>query len=537
MSGTFLRRLGAIRPLHAAVGLLILAALAPAFWHALHTPFTLVDDHGDWCVLYWTQAPDCFKAWARTTFAGDPQRYRPFFEFYNWATWRLFLDQPALHHLARWVVMLGALALALRAFRPFAGERPAAACALAACLFLLYPNQPAARLAPQELNAALFAALECLAVSRLLRAPGASLAAAGNGTLVCLIVGFAGLSLTKETNVILMAWILVWVAAGHNRPFTRRTGAVLLTMLAVIVYTVWRVRAVSRGAGYGTAPLSLDLLHRNAVWLVDEAFQRSTSWVVTAGLAALLGLAAARLLRCLLTGIWFRQDRFLLFLFGSFGAAAAAALTSWIPVLRYWHPMVLPMALLAAAGWTLASRTRLGTYPRLAAAILAAWTLYFAGANYGNYLFQYVIRRHAGEVDQAMLDRVAARVREGTPTAIGYREGEPEIEMTLHARAYFTHFLPYFRRENLPPLRDFPPEPGQPQPLLASPRAAEAGMELVEVHAADDRYPLFRAACGVSAWLQGRAACHLAGDAGAKDLDYAWRLWRPRPTPPTPNAR
>jgi hypothetical protein len=516
------------------VWVLLILAIAPALWHSLHTPFTLVDDHGDWGVLNWNRYPGSFRAWARDVFLGCPQRYRPFFEFYNWITWRVFLDQAAMHHLARWLVAMATLAFGLRALRSFIAWRSIAALALVAGLILLYPNQPVARLAPQELNCALFLAIEVLAVARLLRSPDFSLAGSGTGTIALLVIGFAGLSMTKETNLLPMAWILLWLIAAHGRPFTWRAASVLVTLTVIGAYTFWRVMTVKQGGGYGTASLSLDLLHRNAGWLLGEAFQANTSWIITAGLLIPGGAVAMRLLRCALTGVWFCDDRFLLFLFGILGAVMTAALTSWLPVLRYWHPLVLPIALLAAAGWCFIGRTRFGRRPLPVAALLSAWLLYFAAANYANFLFQFSIRRHAGEVDQTMLNGVAALLRAGESVAICYSDREPEIEMALHARGYFTRFLPYFRGENPPALMKYPPDEGHPPPLLVSPRTVERGMTLAAVYGADDRYPLFRAACRVGAFLQGRPECHLACDGGAKDLDYAWRLWRPAPSPTDP---
>lgn len=518
---------------------LLCLLLLPAISLSFQTPFTLVDDYGDWCVVLWTKWPVLLKKWLASTFWGNPQRYRPLFEIYNWVTWRTLGDHPGLHHLVRWIV-LGLIAwIGTLVLRTTEGRRMPVASLVMAWVLLLSQNQPVARLAPQELNSALFLVLTLLATVRLLRNRDASLAGTSAANLALLLSGFIGLSIAKESNLPVMAWVLLWLLVRHSRPFGLRTAATLSLLSAVLAFTAWRAAVVARSGGYGTTAIDMVLLHNNAAWLLGDALQWNISPLLTAGLVTLLAGGAIPVCRAIKWRVWLRREQCLLFLWGVLAATTISCLTSWRPVLRYWYPVLVVLALLTATGCTAVAESlaaRAQFVRRAAAGLAAVWMLYFAAANYSGFLWQFVNQHHQGHVDRTMLTGVEGLLARGQAVAIGYRKRDPEPEMVPHARAYFLEFRPYFHREKRAKLADFDRATGPGASWLVSPRKNEREMKLRAVFEYRRTYPLFDAASRFSALAQGRKEAYVNGDAGAHDLDYAWYLWNPdRDRDPSPS--
>jgi hypothetical protein len=309
-----------------------------------------------------------------------------------------------------------------------------------------------------------------------------------------------------------------------------RTGTTLSLLAAVLAFTAWRAAAVSQAAGYGTTGLNMTLLHKNALWLFQDALQWNTSWIITAGLVASLIPAVTPLCRALRWGVWFRRDQCHLFVLGVLAANILSCLTSWRPVLRYWYPVLFALSFLAALGHTRIRDFLISRSPAVRAAALAvasAWLLYFAAANYANYIWQFASLHHSGHTDRVLLNGIDSLLQQGQSIAIGYRKRDPEPEMVPHARSYFMEFLPYFHGRKRVKFIEFEPPARSDSPHLVSPRSREQGMRRMATFEFPAQYPLFETACRISSFAQGRPFPYLNGDAGVHDFDYAWHLWAP----------
>ena len=56
----------------------------------------------------------------------------------------------------------------------------------------------------------------------------------------------------------------------------------------ILLYTLQRVWVTAKSAAYGTAPISTELIYRNALWIVNELFQTQTSLLISVTFVALL---------------------------------------------------------------------------------------------------------------------------------------------------------------------------------------------------------------------------------------------------------
>ena len=109
-----------------SLALVAIVLFLPVLYYSLNTPFALIDDYYQWSIVRIFDSPQQFSEWLVNQFLEfNSNRYRPFWEFYNAVTWKVFGPTPWLHHLARWVVHFGSVFTFAAAFLCFARDRPA----------------------------------------------------------------------------------------------------------------------------------------------------------------------------------------------------------------------------------------------------------------------------------------------------------------------------------------------------------------------------------------------------------------------------
>ena len=370
----------------AAVAFAAIPALLyiPVLYYSLTTPFSLVDDYVLWKYLHIFDGlhtlSDALGAKGYEVW-GDV-RYKPAWDFYIGATWKIFGPTPWLHHLARWAMNFGAVAAfaaALLCFQRRNGRNEDGDSAppnriirllpLAALVYLwiFFPNQPAATLGPQEVQTVFFLAI-CVWMTALTLTrqdkPQSRRAALLIYAAFC--VGFCGLAWSKETNLIAELWLLLSyyalpvIAALRRQPGPRISAVRALKsvgvwralgglpLIAVFLHTLVIVYLIAPVEGYGRAPLTIELLISNAAWLAETLFQLKTSLIIAAGLA----LLSAALLLFVAVNIAKRRFTdeliFTLFLLGIFASLYLALCASWTPALRYSYILIPALTTLMA---------------------------------------------------------------------------------------------------------------------------------------------------------------------------------------------
>ena len=348
----------------------------PALYYSLTTPFSLVDDYVLWKYLHIFDGlhtlSDALGAKGYEVW-GDV-RYKPAWDFYIGATWKIFGPTPWLHHLARWAMNFGAVAAfaaALLCFQRRNGRNENGDSAppnrivrllpLAALVYLwiFFPNQPAATLGPQEVQTVFFLAI-CVWMTALTLTWQGKPQTRRDALLIyaAFCVGFCGLAWSKETNLIAELWLLIsyyalpMIAALRRQPGPRISDVSALKsvgvwralgglpLIAVFLHMLVIVYLIAPVEGYGRAPLTPELLISNAAWLAETLFQLKTSLVIAAGLA----LLSAALLLFVAMNIAKRRFTdeliFTLFLLGIFASLYLALCTSWTQALRYSYILI-----------------------------------------------------------------------------------------------------------------------------------------------------------------------------------------------------
>ena len=434
----------------------------PALYYSLSTPFGLIDDVSlsRYATFFFAEEP-----------IAHPNRYRPFWDFYNGVTWTVFGPVPWLHHLARWLTVAGAVFAFTAAFSAFpsaAHAGPGAASAflrllpraLLVWLWVFFPNQPAARLGPQEVNTVFFMGLCTWMTARLLvrrdregaqEKPGSARLTHG-----LFVLGFCGLVWSKETNLGVALWMLIFHCAPLLRGMDRWRIAGGLAMTAVFAHTARVVSRLVDAQGYGVVPVTPTLLTDNAGWIAAGLFQVETSPVITVGLAVLSALlpvfVAAR------AGLRMRFSSellFVLFLLGQFASLYLVICTSFTQSLRYWYSLVPVFTTLLAFSAKfllefLAQPARAAARPasRLlraqlpVACALAGFVVFFIGCNYSHALYQIVVQHRARHIDKTLLAEITRLLDRGAHVRV--LNFDRLDEPTEHIVSYYSDFLPRF---------------------------------------------------------------------------------------------
>lgn len=517
---------------------LLCILLIPSVWYSLSTPFALVDDYGMSCIPSLN-----LNKWLKDTFWGQPEgRYRPFFEIYQYTAWSVLGADSALHHAARWLLQLAGfyfafrclslLMVARKSVAPLSSPLLSLPVLLLAYMYFLFPNQPAARLGPQEVNTVFFLLVLNYGVGKWLLVGDQAASGTIWQTNLLLYLSFIGLSLSKEVNVAVLAYVLFFFAVWffRHRAAGKRIWH-LLPLLMIFLYTLQRVWVTAKSASYGTAPLSRELIYNNIFWIGRELFQAQTSLLISGTFIALL--AAGTIIRISKS---YRSDNafetvFMTFLYGEFAVLYLMICTSWAQVLRYWYPLVPLMGLLLGANLdTLMNHLEKKDFLRRSIGlIVAVFLVFFALSNYHNFLMQYATQHNTRTIEDRMLNRITERLRAGQQVVIRSLDtSESYAEQVAHAQLYFSQYLPRYFGDRLTVLTDAP-KTSNVDVIYVSPPVSRQNVEIVDVFINERPYWWLEQSKKVSAFFQGGAKPFVLTDAGSGSPrfdDYGWYLYR-----------
>ena len=494
-------RLQRLYPTTIAFVALPIALYIPALYYSLDTPFALVDDSVIWRSV---KIFDWFDEWLQLEFLGydwaDP-RYRPFWEFYSGLTWKIFGPTPWLHHLARWAMHFGAIAAFAAAFLCFQqrnrDENGTAShpvirllpLTTLAYLWIFFPNQPAAKLSPQEAHTVFFLGICAWSTALTLSRQGKPQSRrAMLLTYAAFCGGFCGVAWTKETNIAAVLWLLLsYYALPAIEAMRLQTDSLTsavhtlksvsvwkalggLPLIAIFLHTLVKVYFLFQEGDYGTASLTSELFINNAAWIAAGLFQVKTSLIITVGLA----LLSAALLLFVIVNIakrHFSDDLvFTLFLMGVFASLYIILCASWAQPLRYWYVLIPVFTTLLAfsskfmlefaAGFNLA---RIFTHPRnLAAYALIAFIAFFICCNYYNFLYQTAVQRISRHNEANLIAEMTRLHDQGRYIQVLDINWGYTYELTI----YFQQFLSWFYDREYNVHADPPEETEQPHHIV-----------------------------------------------------------------------
>ena len=575
--------IAALRGVYSPPGLLfviLILLFLPALYYSLDTPFDLIDDYGDSGRLRNYRSFGAFFSAMRDTFAdGEIFRFRPFYDWYVGAAWKVFGPTPGLHHLAPWVWHFAALFVFAAALLRFAPSGPAdnagpgdrmegrrlirraarmagRIAPLLPLAFLLYiwfffPNTPAARLSNQEVYTVFFLGLcTWVAALALTAEPGRDSPRKWRLLYALFCLGYAGLVFSKEANMGVALWLLLAylgyaryaARTAHRSGWKLLLGAAPLALLFIL--SLSRISAAIPNNDV-IRPTPTPILP-NIAEIMAGLFQTETSLLITAVfslLAAGLLFTVARQAR---QRTWNSETAFVLLLLGQFAAMLLLLSIAWGVSLRYWYILLPVFAMLLAFGvkyllqwcaaggpglrwnadgcprlhWQAEARPGLRNFIVLG---LAAFLVFFVAANYYNFLWQTLIQHSSRQADSRLLARTTQLLQAGEYVTLHATDVRDNLSWQISG--YYHRFLPRFRGEEYEIRRRPPADPARPYYLAAMqqhPLPLPADTAITH----NDDYAVLSAARRVSGWLQGDAA-YTAKDHGVYyPGEYRWSIYR-----------
>lgn len=518
--------------------------LSVAFFYSVRTPFALIDDYASWLVVKHWLHDGQFKNWMVYVFWNtELTRYRPFFEIYNFTSWTILGLSSDLHHLSRWVIKFSSLifyVLIVKKCENFIDPGNKAytlhgvafsmlACTPLVILFVFFPNQPDARLAPVELNTVLFLGMVNYSIAKLLFRNHQHALDSNSASIIMLVAGFLGLSLSKEINIFLLAWVTVFLFILIRRKVIASSLIALVPLILIFFFTLWRIKIAATDAEYGLTGINMPLLASNFKWIYKEIFQFSTSLAIAIPLLVLFFLPALQY-----AVSWDRNTikteavSLLILIYGQFFTLLAILCTSWQQVLRYWYPIVPLLAMIASISFLFLLKFRCKSQiVYLFQCLVLLFCLVFLLTNSYNYLVQYTSQHALRSVEVQVLDRTKTLLDQGESVSVMFNPDDPNMELNANFIRYFRKFIPFFHGDEFAVrvIDDF--EHMQGRELLISPGSNIEGLSTREMFSAALEYPLHREARRVSAIMQLRVHPRVRLDHGVHTPDsYVWGIFQ-----------
>ena len=555
---------------------ILILLFLPALYYSLNTPFDLIDDYADSGGLRNYRSFWAFFAALRDRFVdGEIIRFRPFYDLYVGAAWKVLGPAPGLHHLARWVWHFAALFVFAAALLRFAPVSPRAYTAtggqnggnratdmagriapLLPLAFLLYiwfffPNVPAARLSNQEVYTVFFLGL-CTWMAALALTAGPGRLSLRQGLLLygVFVLGYAGLVFAKETNMGVALGLLL--AYGGYALYAARSGRAggWKLLPGVVPLAFLFLLSLSR---ISTALPDSELIRptstpspANISEILAGLFQTETSLLITAVFAL---LAAVPLLALAIKAVkrrWDGETAFVLLLLGQFAAMLVLLGISSSISPRNWYILLPVFAMLLAFGvkyllqccaagwpglrwnangwpglhWPADARPGLRNYIVLG---LGSFLVFFVAANYYNFLGQTLMQHSSRQADAQFIARTTGLLQAGEYVQIHFAGSADNLGGTLNQ--YYRRFLPRLHGVRYA-IHHQPPDDAARPYYLAALQQHPLPLPVDTLITHGDDYAVLSAARRVAEWLQGGAA-YTAIDRGVYyPGEFRWSIYR-----------
>ena len=441
--------------------ILLILLQIPAVNFALHTPFALIDDYGEALFVSRLSSWDKFiqreKNSILTFKAG---RFRPMRDVFSLGNYGILGDNPQLHHLFMLMMKFAIAFFSCKCLRLIFRDKPAfqASIAVFLSLFLFYPNNPEARLCVPELYQMLFFSIHMFFMTRMFGSP-----AEGRLSFLInylfLLLSYILFMWSKEPSIT-FGFVSICFFLIFARSWKRRT--LILPFAVVFGHLLAQIIFIKSRAGYGTAPITKDLILNNALFYRKTIFLWNTSiWItffLIAGVLALILLTARKIWLIRRIGIKSipeaisRDPRifFTLFILVNFAFCLGFTFLFWVKVLRYAYPAgyLLLLVVAISSGWIAKSCCRKARsksiiqrhWPtRLFGAVIFIICSFYVLVNYHNFLSQYALQYVIRSNEKKFLDKTYLMIKQGKRICI-----VGQNEYCKNAVNYFEKFLPYY---------------------------------------------------------------------------------------------
>jgi hypothetical protein len=436
--------------------------LLPMIWYALRTRFALIDDYNSWYGVTWIYPPHNLLDIPANLLFSENNRFRPGFHLYNLLTWFLLGQNYSLHHALRIGLKLLTGWFFWRMIRTWTPKTPAAVhlpSLVFWAVFLFFPNNPEARLAPQETLVTVTLAWLLWGFTRLVWKYQGDLFACRR-LYVELLLAFVFFTGSKELAIPQSAVTILFLCWISLRKPNRLFG--VLPFIAVLILPILRSLAIYNGKTYSANSFTLDPVAKNLFFMLKHMtfftaqplfgiiFAVVAVWVIWRILKSVRALRLGKAFKQFVLSPCARPEYYRLvlgILVGlQFAASFLIALLSWRIALRYMYiPMIL-WILIVALAVELPSGLPLKTRPWITRAVVVLCFL-FIFTNYYNFIYQFADQYYTRANEALVLKDVRIRLERGDTVYVVL-----ETEFQYKIRDYFHFFLPFYEKVEFPTL-------------------------------------------------------------------------------------
>ncbi|MDB9772767.1 hypothetical protein OAC11_08200 [Alphaproteobacteria bacterium] len=401
--------------------------LIPVYYLSLTTPFRLIDDYS-----IWTIETNFFKY---LSFSKEG-RYLPVFDLLNEISWSLFRTDYSLHHLSRLIIKLITFLLIFRLGQeliPLKSKRHEwISLVFVFAVYFFYPNNPEARLAPQELPGSFFMLLSTyfILTSHL-----------NLKKIIFSLTGFIGFILVKESNIIIGFILLIFVT--YRLFYSPRYKYWLIPFFLIFIHTFVTIFLKTMTGGYGQSEITIILVGENLysllkfILLPGNSFDLFTFlFLLTA--PAFVVLKTFPILKKQITSLNFltSNKEFVLIIL-MFLAAVFTFSLSWSSVLRYAYlpTIIFHLIIFLSLRYIFSNYWSDSFFSKI-----HYFSLIFVFMVYPNFHYQFFLQNIAGKHENRLLSVIESKVNDGS---LFLRDrGEYSNKILTYFTSYREFFFP-----------------------------------------------------------------------------------------------
>ncbi len=414
----------------------------PILYYSTFTPFALIDDLGDWKAISILHTP---IEWLYNILFNYHQRFRPTWELYNALMWSIFGDHPYLHHLVRLGLKLLPIFFFYQTLKKLLNNQNSIRLILLSftILYLFTPNAPDARLGPQETLLILF-----LSISFYFYVKVQQSTFTFNANYVILLLSFLLLSGSKESSLPLLLAIILSLA--FIIPKTYKSGVLLLPFILIFFILLFQILKITHGAGYGTKPISVQLIINNINHIFDYVFMKGWASLLI-GIALWSSIKSIHTfliehkisldknkIKVLYSSNYESINLFILLVVLCFAGYFIFSLLFWQPVLRYFYPLSFLYAIIFAFSINYLWVNVCNKNNMFILVVSLALGL-FVYSNYYNLVNQYSLQYTTRNNEKKLLASIKSHLDSGGTISF-VKTNEFTSKITIFFNDYLHHF-------------------------------------------------------------------------------------------------
>jgi len=404
--------------------------LIPVYYLSLTTPFRLIDDYTTWMIH-----GDLIKY---LSFSSEGRSY-PIYEYYNEITWSLFQTDYSLHHLTRLLVKILTFLLIFKLGKELCPlnvkKYEWSSFIFIFSLYFFYPNNPEARLAPQELLSAFFLFFTTYFIVN---------KQTYSKKIFIILIGFICFLLSKESNIIIGFLLFTFITYRIIKSSTHNYW--IIPFVIVFTHTFINIYLITSKGGYGQANISLALISNNLSSLTEFILFPGGSYdpfilifLLITPTYLIIKKTPSLVKNISLTGFW-HDNKNIIFVTLLFVAAIATYSLSWHKVLRYAYLPTLLFHLLIYFSLRYILQNNL--WSKLFSN-MNFFSLIFVLIVFSNFYYQFFLQNFAGNFEKRLLNTIEIEANKNSIYLVDNSEYSHKILI------YFTEFRDkYFPEKN-----------------------------------------------------------------------------------------